>query len=303
MATYLLIWNPNLWHWWDELGDSFERKRGKFEGNWSSGRTKSILPHDRLFLIRLGKEPRGIVASGFATSKPKLRPHWDETLAKKGKKALYVDCQLEIILNPGREPILTMDQLSAIGFAHFNWSPRASGVQIPDEIAARLETLWARFLGRPRKPFVVPEASAVEGLRTEIVTYSRGRSRALRDAALSKSAGVCEACDVDYSQVLSGKGLRVLQVHHRKQLCATDTPRVVRLQELAILCANCHSLVHMNPHQAIPVETLRRMLLKERKRVLGKLVRRNDRLMVDVPGEITAEAIAKAVREERESRT
>jgi hypothetical protein len=36
--------------------------------------------------------------------------------------------------------------------------------------------------------------------------------------------------------------------------------------------------------------------------VLGKLVRRKGRLMLDVHGEITAEAIAKAVREERDSR-
>ena len=47
---------------------------------------------------------------------------------------------------------------------------------------------------------------------------------------------------------------------------------------------------------------LKRLVPEETKRVLGKLVRRNGRLMLDVPGEITAEAIAKAVRKERESR-
>ena len=36
--------------------------------------------------------------------------------------------------------------------------------------------------------------------------------------------------------------------------------------------------------------------------VLGKLVRRKGRLMLDVQGKITAAAIAKAVREERDSR-
>lgn len=47
---------------------------------------------------------------------------------------------------------------------------------------------------------------------------------------------------------------------------------------------------------------LKRLVPEEPKRVLGKLVRRNGRLMLDVPGEITAEAIAKTVREERDSR-
>ena len=51
---------------------------------------------------------------------------------------------------------------------------------------------------------------------------------------------------------------------------------------------------HRNP-EAFPE-------INDTKRVLGKLVRRKGRLMLDVQGEITAEAIAKAVREERDSR-
>jgi hypothetical protein len=47
---------------------------------------------------------------------------------------------------------------------------------------------------------------------------------------------------------------------------------------------------------------LKRLVPEEPKRVLGKLVRRNGRLMLHVPGEITAQAIATAVREERDSR-
>jgi bifunctional DNA-binding transcriptional regulator/antitoxin component of YhaV-PrlF toxin-antitoxin module len=47
---------------------------------------------------------------------------------------------------------------------------------------------------------------------------------------------------------------------------------------------------------------LKRLAPEEHKRVLGKLVTRNGRLMMEVSGEITADAIAKAVREERDSR-
>jgi hypothetical protein len=47
---------------------------------------------------------------------------------------------------------------------------------------------------------------------------------------------------------------------------------------------------------------LKRLVPEQPKRVLGKLVRRNGRLMLEAPGEITGEAIAKAVREERDSR-
>jgi hypothetical protein len=47
---------------------------------------------------------------------------------------------------------------------------------------------------------------------------------------------------------------------------------------------------------------LKRVAPGEPKRVLGKLVRRNGRLLLAVGGEITPEAIAKAVRDERDSR-
>jgi len=47
---------------------------------------------------------------------------------------------------------------------------------------------------------------------------------------------------------------------------------------------------------------LKRLAPEGPKRVQGKLVRRNGRLMLTVGGEITAEAIARAVREERDSR-
>ena len=75
------------------------------------------------------------------------------------------------------------------------------------------------------------------------MAYVRGRSRQLRDLALENADGVCCVCDVDYSKVLDGNGVRVLQVHHRKQLAASDAPRLTSLKDLAVVCANCHLLV------------------------------------------------------------
>ena len=130
----------------------------------------------------------------------------------------------------------------------------------PMTIARRLEDAWADFLGNKSKPLPVAEPSAIEGLLTETVRYVRGRSRQLRDLALGKSEGICCVCDVDYTRWLEGKGVRVLQVHHRKQLAATDAPRVTHLNDLAVVCANCHMLIHMNPKRALSIEALKKML-------------------------------------------
>jgi hypothetical protein len=58
-------------------------------------------------------------------------------------------------------------------------------------------------------------------------------------------------------------GVRVLQVHHRKQLAVVDRPRVNRLADLPVVCANCHVLIHADPRRAMRHEDLGRRLRGE----------------------------------------
>jgi hypothetical protein len=54
--------------------------------------------------------------------------------------------------------------------------------------------------------------------------------------------------------------VRVLQVHHRQQLAARDVPVVTKGSDLAVVCANCHLLLHLNPEKALSVKELQEML-------------------------------------------
>jgi len=96
----------------------------------------------------------------------------------------------------------------------------------------------------------------VEGIARESVVLSRTRSATLRREALRLSRGVCECCGVDFSLVLNGRGLRALQVHHKKQLALRESPEATSLTDLAVVCANCHAIIHTDPKEAMPVETL-----------------------------------------------
>ncbi len=104
-------------------------------------------------------------------------------------------------------------------------------------------------------------ARAVEGIAREITVTARTRSDALRRAALKNAKGVCEACGTDYSKLLGGLGERVLQVHHRQQLALADEPKVNGIEDVAVVCANCHLMIHADMSNALPVEELRRRLL------------------------------------------
>lgn len=267
MPTYLLTWNPKKWHWWDDLRDSFDKIGSNYYGSWSCGKSKRIGKGDRVFLIRLGKEPRGIVGSGYAESKFYKDDHWDDNQVQAGKSAFYVKIYLDTLLNPAREAIFSRDKLDEGILSKMHWDSQGSGIQIPDDVASKLEEEWAHFLGKGRTPIPIAEPLAIEGLKTETVRYIRGRSRYLRDLVLKESLGICCVCDVDYSRVLDGDGVRVLQVHHRNQLAIDDVPRVTRLQDLAVVCTNCHMLIHINPKSALTIEELRKRFGKPKKAV------------------------------------
>ncbi len=104
------------------------------------------------------------------------------------------------------------------------------------------------------------EESDIEGMRTEVVRFKSKRSRKLRDLAFTAAHGLCAVCQRDYSKLLGGRGVRVLQVHHRNQLSARDVPSVTKISDLDVVCANCHLLLHLNPKQTIRIDALRQML-------------------------------------------
>jgi 5-methylcytosine-specific restriction protein A len=264
MATYLLTWNPKKWDWKNLKQNVARVKRtGSLrEGDWSVGNTKSINVGDRVFNMRLGVEPRGIFGSGRATSTYFTAPHWS---GERGKKARYITMDWDTLLDPEVDRILPIDFLkSALDGMH--WESQRSGISIPDDIAEQLEKHWGRLVGKRRRSLVPTLPQVIEGIRTETVRYDRGRSRALRDHALQEAHGICAACDTDFNLLLGGDGVRVLQVHHKKQLAASDAPRVTRLTDLTVVCANCHMLIHANPRHAVKVEALRKRLRADRRR-------------------------------------
>jgi hypothetical protein len=102
--------------------------------------------------------------------------------------------------------------------------------------------------------------SDIEGLRSEYHATRTKRSRRLRNKAFHLAKGICAVCRRDFSTLLGGRGKRVLQVHHREQLSARYSPAVTKLTDLAVVCANCHLLLHMDSGKAMHVDQLRNLL-------------------------------------------
>jgi predicted HNH restriction endonuclease len=104
----------------------------------------------------------------------------------------------------------------------------------------------------------------VEGIARESIVLSRSRSAVLRREALRQSNGICEGCGVNFSRLLNARGLRALQVHHTKQLALRESPEATALTDLAVVCANCHAIIHIDTKASMSIETLKEEWKRER---------------------------------------
>jgi len=227
---------------------------------WSCGNNKNIQVRSRVFLLRQGSDHPGIVGSGWVTQGSFQDEHWDPTKRRKGRKAWFVTVKFDSLLLP--EECLSRHQLLKGILPATLLKVAASGVAVNPDLAAVLETRWAAHRASSHfSALVLPSAiSGWEGDSVEYRSYRRKRDQKLKRAAFRAANGVCSVCDVDYSKILKGAGVRVLQVHHKQQLGQMDTPRLNSLDDLAVVCANCHALLHVNPKRALKVEALKSML-------------------------------------------
>lgn len=143
MNTYLVAWSAKKYPWnelEDDVADILEQ--GHKVLSWGCGNTRSIREGDRIFLMKLGSEPKGLMGVGHATGPPYQGKHWGGT----GRPALYIDVDFEILINPEKEAILTLDILKTGNLEKQNWTPQSSGITIKPEIAEELEGVWMDFL-------------------------------------------------------------------------------------------------------------------------------------------------------------
>jgi 5-methylcytosine-specific restriction protein A len=177
MSTYLLAWNPNLWQWKDLEEKSARVKNGEeVIEDWSMANRNARIG-DRIFILRVGVEPRGIFASGTIIKNPYERLHWDPNKAKLGVKQFAVDGKFDILLVPGVDEIFTRDRLNAPPLASMHWDTQLSGVLIPDPIAIALEDAWKLFISSGELPSQLVLEREKIYRRTDLHQYFKGQQQ------------------------------------------------------------------------------------------------------------------------------
>ena len=148
MPANLLAWNPRRWSWPTLAEDICAiAEHGHVIHSWSCGCARQLRAGDRAFLIRLGVEPKGIVAAETIARARYEAPHYDEECAAAGILSGRIDIAFDTLLDPARDPLLPREFLrTAAPFSAMHWDIRLSGIRIPEPIAAALKRAGAALL-------------------------------------------------------------------------------------------------------------------------------------------------------------
>lgn len=135
MATYLFLVNPTLaynpypdWAKWARL----IRRGGRPATTWNTGnRRRGMAPGDRALIVKVGVEPRGLVAVGTLTSGIRVGPHWNPEA--RSPETGFVDLDIDVLIDLDRP--IELDELALLA-PGVRFTPRQSGTQVPEEAAA-----------------------------------------------------------------------------------------------------------------------------------------------------------------------
>lgn len=89
------------------------------------------------------------------------------------------------------------------------------------------------------------ELAYKEGAESRVVQTARERNPRLRQAAISKYGKRCMVCalnfDEFYGQDISNG---YIEVHHAKALSESSGEREIHLNDVKVVCSNCHRMIH-----------------------------------------------------------
>lgn len=247
--TYLLTWNPKRYPW-KSLKSNIASldTHGRLRGNWSC-RTGQVKVGDRIFLLRQGEEPRGIVASGIATSEIYEGKHWDK--AQQERLTTYVHLEWDAIVDPKVDGTLSIIELTGKNLSSVHWGTQSSGIEIPPAAAADLELKWEAYLesvdlSNPLLPGEVQHNDSYpEGALRTVTVNAYERNPRARRACVAHHGPICAVCDFKFEQFYGPIGKGFIHVHHVLPLSKVRKEyKVDPIKDMVPVCPNCHAMLH-----------------------------------------------------------
>ncbi len=257
--AFLITWNPQQERWHDMPWASPLTLSGELYKDWWGVRNKSVNVGSRLFLLRQGVEPKGIVGSGWATSPVRLR-----TPPEPGRAKFIVDAVFDLMLDPDKYPPLDWHAFTTPPLSEVHWTTQSSGISVPDELEVPWREHAKTVLG------YIPDALNQNSIDPEELVFPEGRGsyrlhrQTERNSQLVKAAKAkakqdgrlyCWVCDFDFAEFYGERGEDFIEAHHIIPVSQLGENAATKVEDLAMVCSNCHRMLHRTPW--VSVEQLR----------------------------------------------
>ena len=185
--AYLITWNPRKWDF-DDGYASFLRdvQDGRMPVIAWAVSNSSIEKGDTMFLMRLGDEPRGIIAKGIAIDDVHFDKHFDFDLAKSGAISKQVRVRFVSAGDYEKGEYIDWKELKR-SFPEQNWTPQSSGISIKNEYYSNLDSFWSAIEERHLQ---------VDGINIPLKPKNRVRKA---DGSIRY---ICGRCNTSFSEAV-----------------------------------------------------------------------------------------------------
>jgi hypothetical protein len=125
--------------------------------------------------------------------------------------------------------------------------------RLNDEIVVQALAALQAEGNSPSPPAALPDidlpSAGTEGATRLVSHLRRERNRALVEAKKAATLNAnrrlcCEVCGFDFSATYGPLGEGFCEVHHLVSLSASSESVTTTLDDLAVLCSNCHRIIH-----------------------------------------------------------
>jgi 5-methylcytosine-specific restriction enzyme A len=97
-----------------------------------------------------------------------------------------------------------------------------------------------------------------EGKKTRVYTFKYERKKECRDQALRIHGYSCMVCEFNFKNTYGEWGEGYIHVHHLRPLSSNDEEVEINPElDLAVVCANCHSMIHRKKNVLLSIPQLK----------------------------------------------
>ncbi len=276
MTTHLVVYRPISRGGVDVLERFVSAKDDGRLDAWTGNRSFAL---GEIGLFYFGQPLKAITGVGVVASKPQDKKgpfHWTTR-----KVQTFCDFRPVWVLD---NPVGLEEAARAAGLASwYKGRPWRSTRKLDPEVADGLLAQVVRKNPSLRKvltkiglgPFPLSgsrdakldERRFIEGMVREITTELRYRDPRLRIEAMHHYGMACMVCGFNFEHTYGDLGTGYIEVHHRRPLSRRSKKGFrASVRDVAVVCSNCHRILHRRGADPLPLDKIRRVVLNQRRR-------------------------------------